>query len=175
MRNRNNTTLVLLCVVASVWSSCDSGRPLDARRVLGSSLQEASERWGEPVQYTEDPMHERGHGFASWQDVSGAKITAFSRMGKIVWLTYRFQKMEPFDEAQAFSLINVDPDPDQAHHLKTPGAKRWSPFEQYQKLTVSSVTKMVAVGDDPMSRVQPVEISEVTQSVHGGDEAGRTE
>lgn len=161
--------LVFLSVVTSASFSCESGKPLDAHRVLGSSLESVIERWGEPMRYTADPNHERGHGFASWKNVQGARITAFSKMDKVIWVTYRFPEMEPFDEAEAFRLINLDPDPDQANHLKTPGAKRWSPFEKYQKLTVSPMTKMVALGRDLMNRKQAV-VTSTADTPNSADE-----
>lgn len=164
MRCRNCAVLVLLAAAVAIGScSRREEGPLDARRALGSSLEEAIDRWGEPERYTPDPMRESGHGFASWPDVEGARITAFSRMGKIIWVTYRFQGMDPFDEAEAFRLVGVDPDPDQATRLRSPGARRWSPFERYQKLTVSPATRMVAIGQDPMNRVQASEAGAPTR------------
>ena len=147
--------VLVILVVALVSGSCSQDKQLDAHRVLGSSLEQMIERWGEPERYTPDPERQKGHGFAGWSDVLGVKITAFSRMGKIIWVTYRFRNMDPFDEVEAFNLINVDPDPDEVNHLTSPGAKRWTPFEDYQKLPVSPASKMVAVGNDPMHRVHP--------------------
>ena len=166
MTNSRGSAFALICaLLASGSCAREEERPLDVHRVLGSSFEEVSERWGKPEQYTADPMVPEGHGYGSWPNVMGARITAFSRMGKIIWVTYRFPDMEPWDEAEAFRLVNVDPPQDQARHLSsTPGAKRWSPFEQYQKLTVSPVTKMVAIGHDPMNRVQPSEISAASAS-----------
>ena len=144
-----------ILVVALVSGSCSQDKQLDAHRVLGSSLEQMIERWGEPERYTPDPERQKGHGFAGWSDVLGVKLTAFSLKGKIIRVTYRFRNMDPFDEVEAFNLINVDPDPDEVNHLTSPGAKRWTPFEDYQKLTVSPASKMVAVGNDPMHRVHP--------------------
>lgn len=160
MRNLRAAVPALLSAVIAI-GSCSPREEglLQARRALGSSLQEAIDRWGEPEHYTPDPLMESGHGFASWPDVAGARITAFSRMGRIIWVTYRFHRMDPFDEAEAFRLVGVDPDPKQARHLRSPGAKRWSPFGEYQKLTVSPATRMVAIGRDPMNRVQASELS----------------
>ena len=160
MRSRRVAALVVLgAAIAAGSCSRQEGGLLVARQALGSSLEEAIDRWGEPEHYTPDPLMESGHGFASWSDVAGARITAFSRMGRIIWVTYRFLRMDPFDEAEAFRLVGVAPDPAQARHLRSPGAKRWSPFEGYQKLTVSPVTRMVAIGRDPMDRVQASELS----------------
>ncbi len=162
MKSIGGVVLALLITAVSMGScSRQEEGLLHARRALGSSLKEAIDRWGEPEHYTPDPHMESGHGFASWPDVAGARITAFSRMGKIIWLTYRFQRMDPFDEAEAFRRVGVDPDPDQATHLRSPGAKRWSPFESYQKLSVSPATRMVAIGRDPMNRVQASELTRV--------------
>ena len=158
MRCRNGAVALLLTAAVAMGSCSREAGMLDARQALDGSLEEAIDRWGEPERYTPDPLREGGHGFASWPDVEGARITAFSRMGKIIWVTYRFQDMDPFDEAEAFRLIGVDPDPDRATHLRSPGARRWSPFERYQKLTVSPVTRMVAMGHDPMNRVQASEV-----------------
>ncbi len=145
---------VLAVLLFNGSCSREEAKPLDVNQVLGSSLEEAIERWGEPQAHTPD----RGidapavFGYAMWKEVEGAKITAFSRGGNIFWVTYRFEKMDPFDEAEAFRLVNVDPPQDRARHLKSPGAKRWTPFGKYQKLIVSPVTRMVAAGDDPWGR-----------------------
>lgn len=160
MANRGRAALALVgvCFAAllSIGScSREEAKPLDVNRVLGSTLGEVIERWGEPKMHTPDQQIDGVFGYASWPDVQGAKVTAFSKEGKIIWVTYRFPKMDPFDEAEAFRLVNVDPAQDQARLLRSPGAKRWTPFGKYQKLTVSPATKMVAAGEDPLGRVTP--------------------
>lgn len=139
-----------------ILSACGRQQgPLDLESVLGHRPDELIERWGEPTQHHPDPGVPGKFGFATWENVEGVRVFVVFTRGKVSWVTYRFEAMEPFDAAAAFEMIGVSPDPGEATDLPSePGAKRWEPFGQWRRLTINPASKLIAAGRDPL-RIPP--------------------
>ena len=145
--------MVFFAIVAVLGISCArEEKPLDVHAVLGRSPEDLIERWGEPKQYKKDPGVGEKYGFALWPDIAGVRVFIAVKRGQVTWVTYRFEHMEPFDEAEAFRIINVEPPADEpVHKPGEEGTKRWKPFGKYGKygkMTVSPAIKFVGVGWD---------------------------
>ena len=85
-----------LAAVLLLGLACASEEPLDAHALLASTPSAVQVRLGEPKQYREET--EKHIGFMRWEDVGGVKLFAAIKQGKIVYVTYNFAAMEPFDE-----------------------------------------------------------------------------
>ena len=137
------------CPLATVFLglACAPEKPLDAHALLASTPAAVQVRLGEPKQYREET--ERRMGFMRWEDVGGVKLFAAIKQGKIVYVTYNFAALEPFDEAAAFRTIGLDPPDDEPQKIDKSEAKRWRPFGKYARLTVNPATKLISVGAHP--------------------------
>jgi hypothetical protein len=58
--------------------------------------------------------------------------------------------MEPFDEGKAFEMIGVEAPEEGWKYVAGTKARRWSPFREYEKLTISPKTKVISIGTDPL-------------------------
>ena len=138
-----------LCPLATVFLglACAPEKPLDAHALLASTPAAVQARLGEPKQYREETA--RRMGFMRWEDVGGVKLFAAIKQGKIVYVTYNFAAMTPFDEAAAFRTIGLDPPDNEPQKIDNSEAKRWRPFGKYARLTVNPATKLISVGAHP--------------------------
>lgn len=118
---------------------------LDVHFVLGSSVEELVSRFGEPDAYRPQ-LGSQPYGNIKWNDLKGVKVFAILKDSLCAYVNYGFQKMDPFDETRALRIIGVEP-PEEKPAVSVPetGVKKWFPFEQYHRLTVSSQVKNVAV------------------------------
>ena len=118
---------------------------LDVHFVLGSSVEELVARFGEPDAYRQQRGNQP-YGTIKWNDLKGVKVFAILKDSLCAYVNYGFKKMDPFDETRAFRIIGVEP-PEEEPGVSVPetGVKKWYPFEQYHRLTVSSQVKNVTV------------------------------
>ena len=118
---------------------------LDVHFVLGSSVEELVARFGEPDAYRPQ-LGNQPYGNIKWNDLKGVKVFAILKDSLCAYVNYGFKKMDPFDETEALRIIGVEP-PQEEPAVSVPetGVKKWYPFEQYHRLTVSSRVKNVAV------------------------------
>ncbi|MCY3775776.1 MAG: hypothetical protein OXH11_07310 [Candidatus Aminicenantes bacterium] len=118
---------------------------LDVHFVLGSSVEELVARFGEPDAYRPQ-LGSQPYGNIKWNDLKGVKVFAILKDSLCAYVNYGFQKMDPFDETRALRIIGVEPPGEEpsVSVLET-GVKKWYPFEQYHRLTVSSQVKNVSV------------------------------
>ena len=142
-------TVTALALVLGVSCSREPP-PLDVHRVLGRSEAELIERWGEPWQHVEASEGRYGH--LLWQDVldTGVRVFVVIKGGQASYVSYRFEGMDPFDEDEALRMIGVERPDAEPQTMTTPGAKRWRPFEAYDKLTLNPRTRFISVGSDPV-------------------------
>ena len=136
-----------LATVLLLGTACAPEKPLDAHALLASTPAAVQARLGEPKQYREET--EKRMGFMRWEDVGGVKLFAAIKKGKIVYVTYNFAAMEPFDEAEAFRTIGLDPPQNEPEEIDKSQAKRWRPFGKYARLTVNPATKLISIGAHP--------------------------
>ena len=136
-----------LATVLLLGTACAPENPLDAHALLASTPAAVQARLGEPKQYREET--EKRMGFMRWEDVGGVKLFAAIKKGKIVYVTYNFAAMEPFDEAEAFRTIGLDPPQNEPEEIDKSQAKRWRPFGKYARLTVNPATKLISIGAHP--------------------------
>ena len=136
-----------LATVLLLGLACAPEEPLDAHALLASTPSAVQARLGEPKQYREET--EKHVGFMRWEDVGGVKLFAAIKQGKIVYVTYNFAAMEPFDQAEAFRTIGLDPPQNEPEKIDNSQAKRWRPFGKYARLTVNPATKLISVGAHP--------------------------
>ena len=124
--------------------------PLDVHEVLGKSEAELIERWGEPMQHVQASGARFGH--LLWKDVlnTGVRVFVVIKEGAASYVSYRFEEMRPFDEDEALRMIGVERPDAEPQTMTTPGAKRWQPFEAYEKLTLNPRTRFISVGSDPV-------------------------
>lgn len=124
--------------------------PLDVHEVLGTSEADLIERWGEPWQSVEASEGRFGH--LLWQDVldTGVRVFVVIKGGEASYVSYRFERMDPFDEEEALRMIGVEAPDAEPQTMTTPGAKRWRPFGNYDKLTLNPRTRFISVGSDPV-------------------------
>ena len=150
MRKRIYTVVGLLTLVA--LSCAREKPPLDVHEVLGSTPEELQARWGDPHQNVEDPGVSWKYGHMLWLDVrdTGVRVWVVIRRGKASYVSYRFEAMEPFDELAAFRMIGVEVPDAEPQLMTTPGARRWEPFEDYDKMTLNPHTKFISIGSDPI-------------------------
>ena len=117
---------------------------LDVHFVLGSSVDELVARFGEPAAYR--PALEPRYGNIKWNDLKGVKVFAIIKDSTCAYVNYRFDNLDPFDEAEAFRIIGVErPEDDPTVSVFKTGVTKWYPFGQYDHLTVSSQLKNVSV------------------------------
>ena len=118
---------------------------LDVHFVLGSRVEELVERFGEPDAYRPQ-LGNQPYGNIKWNDLKGVKVFAILKDSLCAYVNYGFVEMDPFDEMEAFRIIGVEP-PEEEPAVSVPetGVKKWFPFEQYHRLTVSSQVKNVTV------------------------------
>ena len=103
-------------------------------------------RFGEPVQYRPEPENGGDFGFLRWKDIHKVRVFAVIKGGSCAYVNYDFDAFDSFDETEAFELIGIEP-PEDEPTVSVPktGVKKWYPFEQYDRLTVSAETKRVGV------------------------------
>ena len=118
---------------------------LDVHFVLGSRVEELVARFGEPDAYRPQ-LGNQPYGNIKWNDLKGVKVFAIIKDSLCAYVNYGFQKMTPFDETEAFRIIGVEP-PEEEPAVLVPetGVRKWYPFEEYHRLTVSSQVKNVTV------------------------------
>ena len=144
--NRSGPYLLSIALLL-LGVSCAPEKRLDAHILLASTPPALQARLGEPKQDREEI---EGHiGFMQWEDIEGVKVFAAIKNGKVVYVTYNFAAMESFDEAEAFNTIGIDPPKNEPKHIKKSKAKRWQPFEKYDRLTVNPDTKLISIGAHP--------------------------
>ena len=132
--------------VAALKAARTDGKTyLDVHFVLGSSVEELVARFGEPDAYRPQ-LGNQPYGNIKWNDLKGVKVFAILKDSLCAYVNYGFKKMDPFDETEALRIIGVEP-PQEEPAVSVPetGVKKWYPFEQYHRLTVSSRVKNVAV------------------------------
>ena len=122
--------------------------PLDAYEILGSTAEKLIERLGPPTQYSEGRL-------IRWKNSHGVRVFARITHGKVSYVAYTFEEMEPFDEARAFAMIGVEPPKEGGENIGETRARRWSPFGKYEKLTLSPRTKLISIGKDPVRKPLP--------------------
>lgn len=131
--------------IAALKAAKTDGRTyLDVHFVLGSSMEELVERFGEPDAYR--PELGPRYGNIKWNDLKGVKVFAILKDSLCAYVNYGFKKMDPFDETEAFRIIGVEP-PEEEPAVSVPetGVRKWYPFERYHRLTVSSRVKNISV------------------------------
>ena len=116
---------------------------LDVHFVLDSTPEELIERFGEPTSY--NPEREGILGNLLWKDVSGVRVLAVIKDGQCAYVHYTFKELEPFDENEALQIVGIERPEYEPQLFSKKGAKRWQPFEQYERLTVSPRVKGVSV------------------------------
>ncbi len=136
-----------LAAVVLLVPACAPEKSLDAHALLASTPAEMQVRLGEPKQHREETAKRMG--FMRWEDVGGVKLFAAIKKGKVVYVTYNFAAMEPFDEAEAFRTIGLDRPQNEPKKIDKSQAKRWRPFGKYARLTVNPATKLISVGAHP--------------------------
>ena len=136
-----------LAAVLLLGLACAPQKPLDAHALLACTPAAVQARLGDPKQYREET--EKRLGFMRWEDVGGVKVFAAFKKAQIVYVTYNFAAMAPFDEAEAFRTIGLDPPQNEPKKIDKSGAKRWRPFGKYARLTVNPATKLISIGAHP--------------------------
>ena len=130
-----------------IWASCaekkKSEKPLSAYELLGSEPDDLLERFGEPTQYRKGTL-------IRWKSFNGVRIFAHIREGKVGYVAYTFEAMKPFDEQKALQMIGIELPEEGGKYVAGTKARRWSPFGEYQKLTISPRTKLISIGTDPL-------------------------
>lgn len=117
---------------------------LDVHAILGSTPEELMERFGEPKPYI--PEREgASDGYMTWKDLYGVRVFAVIRDGRCAYVHYQFNEMDPFDEEAAFGIVGIERPEHEPELIPQSEAKKWKPFEHYDRLTVSPKTKGVAV------------------------------
>ena len=125
----------------------DEENILSPCEILGSSPRELKDRLGEPKQHRKEVEHR--FGFMRWPDVNGVRVFVAIRHGEAIHVVYRFERVESFDEAEAYRIVGLIPpaaEPDWEGHR---AAKRWKPFGRYDRLVVSPYAKSVLVAASP--------------------------
>ena len=136
-----------------------SDQLLNAYEILDSSAEELIERFGEPAQHSEGR-------YIRWKSINGVLVFVFFEKRKeegifafffeffdkqkANYVAYTFEEMESFDEARAFQIIGIEPPKEGAKYISKNKAKRWEPFGEYDKLTVSMETRVISIGTDPL-------------------------
>lgn len=136
------TALWILAIVCCARRQ-ESAR-LHAETILGSTAAELIERLGKPTQNREGR-------FVRWADVDGVRIfVAFDEgSDRASYVAYTFERMVPFDEAKAFQVVGLEPPAEGAKAYSDGKARRWQPYGKYDKLVVSTETRVIALGSDP--------------------------
>jgi hypothetical protein len=116
---------------------------LDVHFVLGSTPEELIERFGEPKPY----IHEREGvpGNMVWKNLYDVRVFTVIRDGRCAYVHYTFNELEPFDEGEAFQVVGIERPKHDPILIPQSEARRWKPFEEYDRLTVNPKTKGVAV------------------------------
>jgi len=118
---------------------------LDVHFVLGSTLEELTERFGEPDAYRPQ-LGNQPYGNVKWNDLKGVKVFAVIKDSLCAYVNYGFYQLDPFAETEAFRIIGVErPEEDPTVSVPKTGVTKWYPFEHYHHLTVSSQAKNVSV------------------------------
>ncbi len=118
---------------------------LDVHFVLGSSLEELVARFGEPDAYRPQ-LGNQPYGNIKWKDLKGVTVFGIVKDSTCAYVNYKFDKLDPFDETEAFRIIGVErPDDDPAVSVLKTGVTKWYPFEHYHHLTVSPQQKNVSI------------------------------
>lgn len=138
-------------VCLSLALACGRGeaqKGLEVPRVLGQTPEELQARWGTP-----DISIRKSDQLSTlqWKDLGGVWVYAVSQEGRVVYVTYTFAKMEPFEVNAAFRRLGIQPPKEPPEHEWENGAKRWIPFGPYEKLTVNPKTKAVTVAAKQLS------------------------
>ena len=118
--------------------------PLHAEAILGSTAADLIERLGKPTQNREGR-------FVRWADVDGVRVFVAFEEGsdRAAYVAYTFESMVPFDESKAFEVVGLEPPADGAKAYSDGKARRWEPYGKYDRLVVSTETKVIALGTDP--------------------------
>ena len=116
---------------------------LDVHFVLGSTPDELIERFGEPKPYI--PERKGVSGNLVWKDLYGVRVFTVIREDKCAYVHYTFNELEPFDEEKAFRIVGIERPKHDPQLIPRSEAKRWKPFEQYDRLAVNPKIKSVAV------------------------------
>ena len=116
---------------------------LDVHRILGSTPDALIQRFGEPKPYIRE--REGVFGNITWKDLYGVRVFTVIIDGKCAYVHYTFNELEPFDEQEAFQIVGIVRPKHEPQLIPHSEAKRWKPFEQYERLTVNPKRKSVAV------------------------------
>lgn len=144
-----NLHLILFATSLILTMSCAPEKRLDAHALLGRTPAALQARLGEPKQHREE-IEDR-MGVMNWTDVEGVKVFAAIKKGKAIYITYNFISMDTFDEAAAFRTIGVKRPEAEPEKLSKSNARRWQPFETYDRLTINPDTKLISIGSHPFA------------------------
>ena len=125
---------------------------VSAHEILGKTPEELEEMQGEPNAYK---MELKGHssGYMTWKDIQGIKVFVAIRGGKSHYVTFTFQEETDFDERKLLSQLGLKYPSTEPRLI--PPAKRWQPYEKYDRLTIDPETKMISLGSkSPMGALR---------------------
>ena len=142
---------VLLATGLSVLPGC-GGREaplLDVHELMGSSPEQLRVRLGPPDgELEETPAR---FGFLRWNRLQGVRVLVMVRKDSAVYITYTFRDMEDFDEAEALALAGIERPRGDPTLIEKSEAVRWEEYEKFGRLTINPGTRMVSIGNPPVS------------------------
>lgn len=137
------STLVLLLSAAILTACAREDKLLDAHQLLGRSPEQLKERLGEP----RNAREEAGDlpGWITWRDIDGVRVFVLIKDNQAMYVAYTFREF-PEDEDEALSLLNITKPRVEPQQLSG-RARRWTPFGEYDKLTINPDTGVIALGN----------------------------
>ncbi len=137
------STLVLLLSAAILTACAREDKLLDAHQLLGRSPEQLKERLGEPRNAREETEHLPG--WITWRDIDGVRVFVLVQRNQTIYVAYTFREF-PEDEDEALSLLNITKPRAEPQHLSG-RARRWTPYGNYDRLTVNPDTGVISLGN----------------------------
>ena len=121
---------------------------VNAYEMLGKTAEELREMLGVPDSYRSEQKslteHLSTYGYMTWLDINDVKVFVTIRGKKAHYVTFTFTEETDFDERKLLARLGLRYPSTEPQVF--PPAKRWEPYEQYDRLTINSKTKMISLG-----------------------------